>query len=63
MADNLNEVIDNGKCEKFQFFVKMANGNIVSLTLPIEKKQVFENRFLGDIPDIEEYNNWLKENK
>ena len=62
--ENLNEVIDNGKAESFQFFVRInESGDIKSLTLPLSKKNAFENRFGGEIPMIEEYNDWLANEK
>lgn len=60
--ESLNEVIDNGKVEKFHFFIKLENGEYKSMELPIEKKEAFENRFIGDVPDAAEYYNWLGAN-
>ena len=62
--ENLNEVIENGKKDSFQFFVRInESGELKSLTLPIEKKNSYENRFAGEIPLLVEYNDWLANEK
>lgn len=61
--DNLNEVVSNGKETKFSFFVKINEGEIKPMTLPLEKKQAFRNRFGDEIPSIAEFTDWLSNNQ
>lgn len=59
--ENLNEVITYGSETNFQFFVRLAEGEIKSMELPLKLKEEFLNRFGGEMPAITEYAQWLNE--
>lgn len=59
MEDNLNEVVSNGTETKFSFFVKINEGEIKAMELPLDKKNAFKNRFGEDIPNIKEFLDWF----
>lgn len=62
METNINEVVNNGKKETFQFFVNLGNGEVKAMSLPLTLKESFENRFVGEVPEISEYLDWLNAN-